>query len=106
MELFCALGSKQYHGAAVFAAKTASLFVDLIYVLSEKENLPILKKASLEFIVSELTLKNARKFAEKADSILIAPGLDANNEDKKIINYLLKISDIKIHFGCFRTLPC
>lgn len=88
--VLCIVGSKQYHGAAVFAAKTASLFVDLIYVLSEKENLPILKKASLEFIVSELTLKNARKFAEKADSILIGPGLDANNEDKKIINYLLK----------------
>ena len=56
----------------------------------KRKNLPILKKASLEFIVSELTLKNARKFAEKADSILIGPGLDANNEDKKIINYLLK----------------
>ncbi|PIU21776.1 MAG: NAD(P)H-hydrate dehydratase, partial [Candidatus Diapherotrites archaeon CG08_land_8_20_14_0_20_34_12] len=77
-------------GSAVFAAKTASLFCDLIYVLSVKENIPILKKASPEFIVSETNLKNAKKFAEKADSILIGPGLEANSKNKKLLNFLLK----------------
>lgn len=83
-------GSKQYHGAAVFAGKAASLFSDLVFLLSEKENLPILKKASAEFIVSELNQKSVQEFVQKSNSILIGPGLAINSKNKKITNYLLK----------------
>lgn len=83
-------GSKLYHGAAVFSSKAASLFCDLVYVLSEKENLSILKKASPVFIVSELNKKSVQEFAQKADAILIGPGLAINSKNKKLTNFLLK----------------
>ena len=52
-------GSKQYHGAAIFAGLAASKIVDLIYFATPKENLSYVKKASPEFIVNEI--KDAKK---------------------------------------------
>ncbi len=83
-------GSRKFHGAAVFAAKAASLFSDLVYVLTEKENIPALKKAGAEFIVSELNKKNAREFAQKADAVLVGPGLAVNKKNRALLGWLLK----------------
>ncbi|MCD6247824.1 MAG: NAD(P)H-hydrate dehydratase [Candidatus Diapherotrites archaeon] len=83
-------GSNQYHGASIFAGKAASLFTDLIYFLTEKENIAYVKKASPEFIVSEISLKNFEKLAQKADSILIGPGLSISAKNKRILSYALK----------------
>ncbi len=83
-------GSKKYHGAIIFASKAASLFADLVNVLTVKENVSIVKKASASLIVTELNLKNVLKQAKKANSVLIGPGLEENALSKKIINFLLK----------------
>lgn len=83
-------GSKRYHGASIFAGKACSLFVDLVYFLTEKENIPYVKKASAEFIVSGLTLRNAKEFVRKADSVLIGPGLSVSPKNKRLLNYLLR----------------
>ncbi|MDO8428171.1 MAG: NAD(P)H-hydrate dehydratase [Candidatus Diapherotrites archaeon] len=83
-------GSQQYHGASIFSALTSSYFVDLVYVLTEKSNIPFAKNSSPEFIVSELTKKNLEKFAEKADSVLLGPGLSLNSKNKSLINGFLK----------------
>ena len=83
-------GSKQFHGAEILAAKTASLFADLVFVLTEKENLVIAKKATPLIIASELNKKNLEKFLKKADSVLIGPGLSVNTKNKRLINYAVK----------------
>ncbi len=83
-------GSKKFHGASIFSAKAASLFADLVLVLTEKENISLLKKASPEFIVSVLTKRNALECIQKADSILIGPGLAVNKKNKALVNLLVK----------------
>jgi len=83
-------GSKQYHGASIFAGKACSLFADLIFFLTEKENIPYVKKASPEFIVSELTLKNLKEFAVKANAILIGPGLSVSLRNARMLKFALK----------------
>jgi len=82
-------GSKQWHGASILAALAASYFVDLIYFLTEKENIPFVKKKSPLFIVSEFNKKNF-KWLKKSDSILIGPGLSLNKKNKKLIAFILK----------------
>ncbi len=83
-------GSKKFHGALIFAAKAATYFSDLVFVLSVKENLNVAKKTSPNFIASELNKKNAQMFAERADSIVIGPGLEVNSKNKALVNFLLK----------------
>lgn len=81
-------GSKQYHGAAIFAGLVTSKLVDLVYFATPKENIPYIKKASPEFIVNEI--KDAKKMLDKADSILIGPGLENSDAIKKLVNSLIK----------------
>jgi len=83
-------GSKKFHGASIFAAKAASLFADLVFVLTEKENIPFVKRAGPEFIVSEFTKKNAFELMKKADSVLIGPGLSVSKKNRALVNSLLK----------------
>ncbi|MDD5162630.1 MAG: NAD(P)H-hydrate dehydratase [Candidatus ainarchaeum sp.] len=81
-------GSKQYQGSLVFSAKTASRLADLIFACTAKENIPIIKKISPELIVHPM--KDSLKLAEKADSILIGPGLEKNQKNKLLIKKILK----------------
>ena len=83
-------GSKQFHGAEILAARAASLFADLVFVLTEKENVPFAKNATPLIIVSELNKKSLNEFAEKSDSILIGPGLSVNARNKRLINDAVK----------------
>ncbi|MCX6802245.1 MAG: NAD(P)H-hydrate dehydratase [Candidatus Diapherotrites archaeon] len=83
-------GSKKYHGAEIFAAKAASLFADLVFVLTEKENLPHAKNATPLIIADEFSKKSLLEFGKKADSILIGPGLSENKKNKQLINFALK----------------
>lgn len=83
-------GSKKYHGAGIFAARAASLFADLVFVLTEKENIPFVKKATPSIIVSELNKKNLTEFIERTDSILVGPGLSESKRNRELINYALK----------------
>jgi len=83
-------GSKQFHGAEILAAKAASFFSDLVFVLTEKENISIAKKATPVIIVSELSKSNIKKFITQSDAILIGPGLSINSKNKKSINSTIK----------------
>ena len=86
-------GSKQFHGALVYAALAVSRLVDLVLVSTSKENIPVIKKYSPEFIVSDLN--SAKKRIKRADSVLIGPGLGESTSAKSIVNALLKLSSPK-----------
>ncbi|MEM4598729.1 MAG: NAD(P)H-hydrate dehydratase [Candidatus Diapherotrites archaeon] len=81
-------GSKQYHGAAVYAGKAASMFSDLVFLLSERENIPVLKKASPELIVGEINRKNINGFCKRADVVLLGPGLSDSKKNKRLVDFL------------------
>lgn len=83
-------GSKEWHGAPILAGLTASFFVDLILVLTPKENVLTIKKKSPVFIVGELNLKNLIKAIKKSDALLIGPGLEVSQKNKKSISFILK----------------
>lgn len=80
-------GSKQYQGSLWFSAITASRLVDLVFICTAKENFQIMKRISPELIVHPM--KDAMKLAEKADSILIGPGLEENRENSKLVKQIL-----------------
>jgi NAD(P)H-hydrate epimerase len=83
-------GSKKYHGAEIFAAKAASLFADLVFVLTEKENLSYAKHATPLIIADVFSKKTLLDFGKKADCLLIGPGLSENKQNKQLINFALK----------------
>ncbi|MFH1240063.1 MAG: NAD(P)H-hydrate dehydratase [Candidatus Diapherotrites archaeon] len=83
-------GSKQYHGAAIFAGLVASKLVDLVYFATPKENIPYIKKASPEFIVNDI--KDAKKMIGEVNSILIGPGLEKSDVIKKLVDSFIKES--------------
>ncbi|MFH1234681.1 MAG: NAD(P)H-hydrate dehydratase, partial [Candidatus Diapherotrites archaeon] len=83
-------GSRKYHGAEILAAKAASLFSDLVFVLTEKENIPFAKNSTPLIIVGEFRKKSLFEFGKKADSILIGPGLSETKPNKSLINFALK----------------
>lgn len=83
-------GSKQYHGAGIFAALACSLFADLVFFLTEKENIDYVKKASPEFIVSELNKRNIKRFCGLADAVLIGPGLAVSEKNKRMLEFALR----------------
>jgi len=86
-------GSKTFHGAAIFAGITASRLVDLVFFATAEENLVIVKKASPAFIV--LPFSHISVFLEKADTILIGPGLEKSNSMRNKIHSLLKLKKKK-----------
>ncbi|MCX8190299.1 MAG: NAD(P)H-hydrate dehydratase [Candidatus Diapherotrites archaeon] len=81
-------GSKKYHGAAVYSGLAASMFSDLVFLLSEKENIPIMKKTSPELIVGEINKKNIKDFCKRADVVLVGPGLSDSKKNRKLLNFL------------------
>lgn len=84
-------GSKQFHGAPIFAARIASKIVDLVYFSSVAENLEVIKKMKAEladFII--LPIEKMNQTVKKVDVILIGPGLGISEETKKLTNSLLK----------------
>ena len=81
------VGSRLYHGAAVFAGLTASRLVDLVYFATEKENRILVKKASPEFIVLEFG--HIKTVLPSIDSILVGPGLQRSPKMKHLVHGLL-----------------
>jgi len=71
-------GSKRYHGACVFAGLAASKFVDLVHVVTTKDNIEIMKKAYPGFIVTSVDDFDLSRFKE-FDAILVGPGLSLDN---------------------------
>lgn len=86
-------GSKQYHGAAVLAGLAATKIVDLVYFCTSRQNIPIIKKSSPLFIVSEIN--EYKKWIQKADALLIGPGMENNKKNKKTIALILSKNKTK-----------
>jgi len=87
-------GSKEYHGSLWFSAVCASRLADLVFVCTSKNNIALMKKISPSLIVNPLG--RAYEFAEKADSILMGPGLENNAQNKRLVKKILhKFSDKK-----------
>ncbi|MBN1941184.1 MAG: NAD(P)H-hydrate dehydratase [Candidatus Diapherotrites archaeon] len=81
-------GSKQYHGSLVFSAITASRLVDIVFVCTSKENIPLIKRIGPAMIVSPLS--KAMERAKESDSILVGPGLEQNMANKRMVAKILK----------------
>lgn len=79
-------GSGKYHGSLIYALKTASRVVGLIYVLSTKENQNLvmkLKEKTAEFIpVSKIS-------EAEVDVILIGPGLGVSLKTYRLVKQVL-----------------
>ncbi len=90
-QLFMFAGSQYYHGALVYAAKTASKFVDLIFIYSTPENVNILQKIKenlAEFI--PVADENFEKYMERSDAVLMGPGLGTSSEVKIKLEEIIK----------------
>lgn len=84
-------GSKKFHGAPLLAAHMASKIVDLVFFCSTLDNnrlLQKMKKDLAEFIA--VPRREVNKHVERADVVLIGPGLDVGAGSKRLVNGLLK----------------
>jgi NAD(P)H-hydrate epimerase len=84
-------GSNKYFGALVYAVKTASRIVDLVYLLSTPENQQLIKKLKLgtaEFM--PISKFPDTKILADIDAILIGPGLGISANTKKLTSQVLK----------------
>jgi len=95
-------GSKLFHGASLWALKTASRIVDMVYYASIKENLELiknLKKSLYDFIV--VPRGKEEGYIRESDAVLIGPGLvrgtkeyigtgESGEETRKLVTNLLR----------------
>ncbi len=86
-------GSKQYHGAPLYAILAAAPFVDLVFFHSpEKDNQWIarqLKPKSRAFSTVDAG-KDLEAVVRKSDCVLVGPGLEENAADQELVNGLLR----------------
>ncbi|MBI2029923.1 NAD(P)H-hydrate dehydratase [Candidatus Gottesmanbacteria bacterium] len=84
-------GSDLFHAASLWALKVASRIVDLVHYSSTEENNQIVKELKKEFR-DGIVIKRAdvESYIQEDDCILIGPGMERNNETKKITERLLK----------------
>lgn len=85
--LYIVAGSKQYHGALVYAIMAAEHFVDLIYVETDPTNhaaVRSLKKLHPAIIL--ISPRQRSQYLRKSDCLLLGPGVGRGN---KIMNTLL-----------------
>lgn len=90
-QLFMIAGSESYHGALVYAAKTASKSVDLIFIYSSPDNLKIIQKIKedlAEFV--PVTEENFAKYMQRSDCVLMGPGLGVSNGVKRRLENTIK----------------
>lgn len=83
-------GNDKYHGALLLASKTAAKIADLVFVSSTPENRQLIKKLKpklAEFITVEE--KEIPTYSQKADAILVGPGLGTGEEAKNKVNRIV-----------------
>ena len=79
-------GSGQYHGSLILAVLAAMRFCDLVYVHSTGENMGLVKKIKLATPNVIVVQKNRLpEFFAKADTYLVGPGWEKNNENKRLL---------------------
>ncbi|KYC45343.1 MAG: putative carbohydrate kinase [Candidatus Methanofastidiosum methylothiophilum] len=98
-------GSKEYHGAPIYASMAASYLCDLVYVASPKKCAKVIKPYSPDFIVFPTEkshfipgdIELLKALSEKADSILLGVGAGREQETvETILEFLKSISCKKI----------
>ncbi|MDR0911376.1 MAG: NAD(P)H-hydrate dehydratase [Methanobrevibacter sp.] len=91
-------GNKNYHGAPTIAGLSAhGTGIDLVYIVSSKNNSQIIKSKSTDFIVSPQkgdylnldSLDTILDIAKKVDAVLLGPGAGQEEETKKLFNILI-----------------
>jgi len=98
-------GSKEYHGAPIYASLAASYLSDLVYVVSPKKCSKVIKSYSPDMIVFP-TEKNhfipedvevLKTLSEKVDSILVGVGIGRDSETvETVLDFLNCVSCKKI----------
>lgn len=92
-------GSDKYFGALVYAVKAASRIVDLVYVLTTRNNRKLIEKMKLKTAgfmpvksLPEMWGKHwgGTKGAKDVDAILIGPGLGISARTKNLVHKILK----------------
>ncbi len=98
-------GSKEYHGAPIYASLAASYLSDLVYVASPKKCSKIIKSYSPNLIVfpteeNHFVLEDVeqlKNLSEKVDSILLGVGIGREKETiETIVEFLRSVSCKKI----------
>lgn len=83
-------GSEKYHGALLLALQTTSRIVDMVYVHSSDNNLPLIEQLKSELSTFISIGKNSLKETiDIVDSILIGPGLPENGETIALVHDIL-----------------
>lgn len=76
-------GSKLFHGASLWALKTASRIVDMVFYSTVKENKPLLKKLKSEIYDFIYIPQNKIKdYIQQSDAVLIGPGMVSSAKNK------------------------
>ncbi len=93
-------GSSLFHSASIWAAETASFFVDIVHYASTEENnavfLSLKKKFQNGIVVSR---KHIPDYMQEDDAVLVGPGMMRGGKNSKFeirnskFNELLKITD-------------
>ena len=84
-------GSRLFHGASMWALKTASRVVDLVFYASVEENLEVARKIKSEvFDFIGIRMEEIEDYIKEADCVLIGPGLMREEGTKKLTERLLK----------------
>ena len=98
-------GSKEYHGAPIYASLAASYLSDLVYVASPKKCAKVIKSYSPDFIVfptekDHFVLEDVeylKTLSEKVDTILLGVGIGREQETiETVLEFLKSISSKKI----------
>ncbi len=98
-------GSKEYHGAPIYASLAASYLSDLVYVASPKKCSKVIKSYSPDMIVFPTEkdyfipedIELLKTLSEKVDSILIGVGIGREPETvETVLEFLKSVSCKKI----------
>ncbi len=84
-------GSHRYHGAPLLAMQTAARFVDMVHFASPenfRNILPRMRGKLMEFI--PVFSKELAAYIGHSDVVLMGPGLEVNQKNKRVVNRLLR----------------
>lgn len=84
-------GSHRYHGAPLLAMQMAARFVDMVHFASPenfRKILPHMRGKLMEFI--PVFSKELAAYVGHSDVVLMGPGLDVNQKNKRLVNRLLR----------------
>ena len=88
--LYIVAGSKQYHGALLYAILAAEHFVDLIYVETDPSNRAAVRSLKgLHPAIILVSPKQRTQYLTKSDCLLLGPGLGKSARTKALVRTVL-----------------